>query len=200
MGQLFLSEPVVAVSGQPFVLREESPPQTIGGGRVLQPTARRVRRHDDTAINRISRLRSDDPSIRASAALAGFGLIGWTERSLCREAGVSLGEVASVMDFLTRSGSLVTLPIGQKRSVRVPAEVVEALEDRTLRALGRLHALHPRQSTIPRTHVAAELPDLENDALVGGLIDRLKSQGKVSGGRAFGRAIRVRAETQPGRA
>ena len=37
LGQLFLAEPVVAVHGQPFVLREESPPATLGGGRVLQP-------------------------------------------------------------------------------------------------------------------------------------------------------------------
>jgi selenocysteine-specific elongation factor len=42
-----------------------------------------------------------------------------------------------------------------------------------------LHAARPRQTAIPRTHVAAELPDLGNDALVAALIDRLKAQGKV---------------------
>ncbi|HEX8202328.1 MAG TPA: selenocysteine-specific translation elongation factor, partial [Isosphaeraceae bacterium] len=45
-GQLFLAEPVVAVHGQPLILREASPPATLGGGRVLQPLARRVRRRD----------------------------------------------------------------------------------------------------------------------------------------------------------
>ena len=37
LAQLFVAEPVVAVHGQPFVLRAESPPATLGGGRVVQP-------------------------------------------------------------------------------------------------------------------------------------------------------------------
>jgi selenocysteine-specific elongation factor len=53
------------------------------------------------------------------------------------------------------------------------------LEDRVLRALIRLHAARPRQAAIPRSHVVAALPDLESDALVAGLIDRLQEQGRV---------------------
>ena len=40
LAQLLLAEPVVAVHGQPFVLRIESPPATIGGGRVIGPSLR----------------------------------------------------------------------------------------------------------------------------------------------------------------
>ena len=64
-----LAEPVVAVHGQPFVLRAESPPATLGGGRVLQPSARRYRRRDRAAIERLERLRSADPLDRVRAAL-----------------------------------------------------------------------------------------------------------------------------------
>ena len=48
-----------------------------------------------------------------------------------------------------------------------------------MRALGRLHEAHPRQSAIPRAQLAAAFPDLANEALAAGLIDRLKAQGKV---------------------
>jgi selenocysteine-specific elongation factor len=48
-----------------------------------------------------------------------------------------------------------------------------------LRALGRLHAARPRQSAIPRPHVGAALPDLTSDALIAGLIERLKRRGLV---------------------
>ena len=51
-----LAEPIVAVHGEPFVLREESPPATLGGGRVVQPVSRRYRRRDRTAIERLGRL------------------------------------------------------------------------------------------------------------------------------------------------
>jgi selenocysteine-specific elongation factor len=179
LAQLILAEPVAAVSGQPFVLREESPPATLGGGRVLEPSARRVRRRDRVSVARLGRLRSPDPVERAAAALAGFGLRPWTDAALCRQAGLAASEVAGLIGALTSSGALVELPVGPRRTVRVLAEVAEALEDRALRALGRLHAARPRQSAVPRAHVAAELPDLSSDALVAALLDRLRGRGLV---------------------
>jgi selenocysteine-specific elongation factor len=180
LGQLFLAGPVTAVSGQPFVLREESPPATLGGGRVLEPSARRVRRRDAAAVTRLDRLRAPDPVVRASAALAGFGLRPWSDRALCREAGLAAAEVGPVLAALAGSSALVELPVGPRRTTRVLAEVVGRLEDRTLRALARLHEARPRQSAIPRAHVAAALPDLGNDALVAAPIDRLKARGQVA--------------------
>jgi selenocysteine-specific elongation factor len=179
-GQLFLAEPVVAVHGQPLVLREESPPATLGGGRVLQPLARRLRRRDLASRDLLARLAGSEPGHRVEAALAGYGLGPWTERTLCRDSGLALGTVASVMAGLSESGALVELAIGPRRTVRLLAEVVAALEDRLLRALGRLHGEHPRQTAIGRSRVAAALADLRNDALVAGLIDRLTAAGKVT--------------------
>jgi selenocysteine-specific elongation factor len=181
LGQVFVSEPVVAVSGQPFVLREESPAATLGGGRVLAPSARRLRRRDRPEIARLARLRSVDPNERAAAAMAGagFSLHPWTDRDLCREAGLSVSEASSATAALAASGNLIALPIGPRRTVRVLAEVAEALEDRVMRALARLHAARPRQSAIPRSHVAAELPDLASDALVAALLARLEARGRI---------------------
>jgi len=179
LGQLFLAEPVVAVYGQPFVLREESPPATLGGGRVLQPVARRVRRRDHISIARLNRLCSSDPLDRVSAALAFLGLKPWTERALCALAGLSINRIVSVVDQLMASGALIEVPIGPRRSVRILAEFVADLEDRVFRALGRLHSARPRQAAIPKAHIAAELPDLGSDALIAGIVDRLGAQGKV---------------------
>lgn len=179
IGQLFLKEPGVAVSGQPFVLREESPPATLGGGRVLSPTSRRVRRRDQTDIARFQRLGNSDPVVRAGAALAGFGIKSWNEKALCREAGLRAEEVDNVLTRLAETGAVIALPVGPRRTIRVLAEFASALEDRVLRALARLHAARPRQSSIPRAYVVTELADLESDSLVAGLIERLKVQKKV---------------------
>jgi selenocysteine-specific elongation factor len=179
LGQLFLAEPVVAVHGQPFVLREESPPATLGGGRVIQPVARRLRRRDQLAIGRLDRLRSADPRARLTAALAFLGLGSWTERGLCARTNIPLGEFSRLTDELTVAGALIEVPIGPRRSVRILAEFVDDLEDRVVRALGRLHAARPRQSAIPRVHLAAELPDLGSEALIAGIVDRLKQKGSV---------------------
>jgi selenocysteine-specific elongation factor len=179
LAQLFVAEPVVAVYGQPFVLREESPPATLGGGRVLQPSPVRLRRRDRASINRLGRLRSTSPVDRLSAALAFLGTEPWTERRLVAVVGMSGDEIDSALGALMASGALVDLPVGPRRTVRVTAERAADLEDRALRALSRLHAARPRHSAIPRAQLAAAFPDLANEAITAGLIERLKEQGKV---------------------
>ena len=179
LAQLFVAEPIVAVFGQPFVLRDESPPATLGGGRVIQPSSRRYRRRDDSSIERLGKLASNDPLERLGAALAFLGLNPWTERRLCALTGLPEDQIQSSLATLESSGALVELPLGPRRTVRVLAEYAAELEDRVLRALGRLHAARPRLSAIPRAHLSAALPDLANDALVAGLVDRLVAQGKL---------------------
>jgi selenocysteine-specific elongation factor len=179
LGQLLLERPVVAVYGQPFVLRQESPPATLGGGRVLQPTGRRLRRRDLAGIDRLRRLGGDDPTDRVRAALAARGLAGGTDAALVREAGVAVGEVVGLLAGLEAAGEVVELAVGPRRSLRVLAETAADLEGRVLRALGRLHAARPRQTAIRRGDVAAELPDLGSDTLIGALLERLARGGKV---------------------
>ena len=179
LAQLFLAEPVVAVHGQPFVIREESPPATLGGGRVLQPLARRIRRRDQIAITRLDRLRSSDPLERLAAVLAFLGMKPWTDRGLCALSGITIDQITPALDQLTATGALVDVPIGPRRSQRILAEFVADLEDRVLRALVRLHAARPRLSAIPRSHLSAELPDLGSEALISGIVDRLQVQRKV---------------------
>ena len=96
-----------------------------------------------------------------------------------RSTGLAGGELESALAALTASGALVDLPVGPRRTVRVLAEYAADLEERALRALGRLHAARPRHSAIPRAQLAAAFPDLANEALAAGLIERLKAQGKV---------------------
>jgi selenocysteine-specific elongation factor len=179
LAQLFTSLPVVAVYGEPFVLRAESPPATLGGGRVIQPCPRRHRRRDQPALARLDRLRSSDGLERLRAALAFLGLEPWTERRLSALAGLAREQVESSLASLEASGAVIELPVGPRRTVRMLAEFADGLQERALRALARLHAARPRQSAIPRAQLAAALADLGNEALVAGLLDRLKARGKV---------------------
>jgi selenocysteine-specific elongation factor len=179
LAQLFVAESVASVCGQPFVLRAESPPATLGGGHILQPLARRYRRRDEAAIARLVRLRSDDARERLRAAMASLGVAGWTERRLSALAGLGLDQVEAALGGLEAQGALTRLSAGPRRTIPALTEVAAELEDRVLKALRRLHASHPRQSAIPRAQLATALPDLANEGLIGGLTDRLKSQGRV---------------------
>jgi selenocysteine-specific elongation factor len=179
LAQLLVAEPIVAVHGQPFVLRQESPPETLGGGRIIMPSSRRFRRRDVTAIDRLERMRGPDPVERASAALAFLGFDSRTELCLRALCGLDENTLRNALAALVASGGLIELPVGPKRTVRVLAEYASALEDRVLRALGRLHESRPRQTAIPRSALAGAFPDLPNEALVSALIDRLVTTGKI---------------------
>jgi selenocysteine-specific elongation factor len=176
LAQLLLAEPVATVHSQPFVLRAESPPATLAGGRVLQPVARRIRKRDALALQRLHRLRSPDDQTRLIAAIAGYGLQPWSEPSLVRDTAIPLPTLKPLLQDLATSGTLIELPLGPRRSVSLLAEVVEQLEDRVLRALARLHAQRPRQATLHRSHLIAELPDLPGETLLAALLDRLAAR------------------------
>lgn len=181
LAQIVTERPVVAVCGEPFVIRAESPMRTLGGGRVLEPTARRLRRRD-LAGHAPARARgSDDGPVRVRAALAGIGTAAWTHADLVREANVPLGDVPGLLEQLRRDGSLVDVAAGPRRSRTLAVETLAALEGRMLRALGRLHAASPRHATIRRSNLLAAFRDLNDDALVFAIVDGLVARGPVIG-------------------
>jgi selenocysteine-specific elongation factor len=108
-----------------------------------------------------------------------MGLERWTERTICRDAGVPIGDVPALLESLTQSGHMVEIPLGPRRSRLMLADVAADLEDRLLRALSRLHQVSPRHTAIARPRIAAALAYLEDESLVAGLIDRLKTQGRL---------------------
>ena len=64
LAQLRLAEPVVALPGDRFILRRESPVTTLGGGVVLDPWAPRARRRDHPeAIAALTRLLAGDKAV-----------------------------------------------------------------------------------------------------------------------------------------
>src|SRR5947209_7360073 len=65
LAQLFLEEPAVAVWGQPFVIRESSAATTLGGGRIVQPVARKIRRRHVALIEHVEQLCGEDVERRA---------------------------------------------------------------------------------------------------------------------------------------
>jgi selenocysteine-specific elongation factor len=180
LAQLMLAEPIAAVAGQPFILREESPPTTLGGGHVLQPTARRVRRRDSEGLLRIDRMRDASLELRAVAALTHIGLRPWTTASLARETGLPIEQVGPARERLAANGALVEIAVGPRRVSLVAAGVVAEMETRLLRTLARLHESHPRQSAIRRGELAVALRDLGGEHLIAGLLERLRAAGKVT--------------------
>jgi len=88
--QLRLARPLVAAWGDRFILRAPSPSETIGGGSVIEPWARRHKRRDPATLARLEKLAQGNPEEVALAALLPV------ERSGARMAGFGARETAEI--------------------------------------------------------------------------------------------------------
>ncbi len=181
LGQMFLEEPGMAVWGQPFVVRGPSATQTLGGGQVLQPVARKIRRRHLETLQRIEQLWTGDAEERALlvAWFGGFG--GFTPADLVRGANVPPNEAEPLIARLTSSGRLVNVAFGQARSRLLHAEMIEELNQRIISVLARLHEQFPLMAAQDRNKVQSQLDYVGDDALVHAATDRLIQQKRLVG-------------------
>jgi selenocysteine-specific elongation factor len=189
LAQLFVEDPIVATWGQPFVLREASATQTLGGGQVLQATARKLRRRHIASLERVERLWSGDPAQRV-LLVAWFGLFSGVQLAdVVREAGVGPEEAAALLETLKTQQKLIEIVLGANRRLLLHHEMLTELENRILGVLDKLHAEFPLLSTHDRQKVQAQLAYMGDDALVHATVDRLLSQKRLLGDlRRIGRA------------
>lgn len=181
LGQVFLEEPVTAVWGQPFVLRDSSAMHTLGGGQVLQPVAKKIRRRHLEMLEKIETLWSAGGEQRAEATawFAGFGGVGVAD--LVRGAGLSPDEAERVVAALRDRGVLVDVALGHGRTVLLHAELLRDLDTRILTVLERLHEQFPLMASHDRSRVQSQLDYVGDDALVQAAVEGLLRDGRLVG-------------------
>jgi selenocysteine-specific elongation factor len=180
LAQLFLDEPVTAIWGQPFVLRDSSAEHTLGGGQVLQPTAGKVRRRHIEVLERVEKLWSDKPAVRAEVVAWFGGFQGATPADFVRGAGVSPGQVTPLLQELQAAGKVVEVSAGGKK-VLVHADRVAEIEARLLDVLGKLHDENPLVTTHDRPSVLSRLDYVGDEGVLQGVTDQLLKAKKLVG-------------------
>jgi len=175
--QLFLSEPAVAVWGQPLVVRSESPMETIGGGVVLDPHPPKLARDDEDALAQLTKLASAEPIERASAAVYFLGLGDWKPGDLSRSAGVD--ETEETVAELLRRGEIQELPLSPTRKLRVHRLVLEQLYGRIETLLDKEHQKFPLRAMLDRAPLAARLGYLGSDVLVEAILAAMQRAGRL---------------------
>ncbi len=181
LAQLFLEEPATATWGQPFVVRGPSATYTLGGGQVLQPAAKKIRRRHLEILERIERLWSGDADERALLVAWFGGFAGFTQADLVRDANVAPDQAARLIDKLVQQGKLINVVVGPHRQLLLHAEVLRELEERVLTVLGRLHADSPLMTSHDRQQVQSQLDYVGDEGLVNATVERLLKQKKLVG-------------------
>jgi selenocysteine-specific elongation factor len=180
LAQLFLEEPVTAVWGQPFVLRDSSAEHTLGGGQVLQPVAGKVRRRHIEVLERVEQLWRDDPATRAEAVAWFGGFHGTSSADFVRGAGVGPDQVGSLLQQLQAAGKVIEVSAGGKKAL-LHADRIAEVEARLLDVLGKLHEQNPLITTHDRQSVLSHLDYVGDADVLQGVTDRLLKAGKLVG-------------------
>jgi selenocysteine-specific elongation factor len=181
LAQLFLDEPVTAVWSQPFVLRESSAMHTLGGGQILQPTARKIRRRHVEMLERVEKLWSGTEEDRALTVAWFRGFLGVAVSDLVRGGGFGPVEAATTIESLKQRQRLIEVSIGHGRGRLLHSDLLDELDAKLLDALGEMHREFPLMTTHDRQKVQSHLAYIEDDALVQAAVDRLILQKRVVG-------------------
>lgn len=176
IAQLFLEEPATATWGQPFVIRGSSATQTLGGGQVLQPVAKKIRRRHLEMLERIERLWTGDAEQRALTVAWFTGFAGCTAADLVRGANLDPDQANQLMVSLKERGQLVE--VGR---LVLHADMLKELDDRVLAVLARLHEEFPLMSAHDRQKVQSQLDYVGDDHLVHAAVDRLIQRKQLTG-------------------
>ncbi len=148
LAQLFLSEPVVAVWNQPFVIRSESPMETIGGGRVLHPNASRLRGVTEETLEMLGRLADANPRVRIESALYFDGLANHELGDLARIAGVAAAD--GIVSELVTNGDVVEISLTQQRSFFVHRRLVNRVAEQIAAWLEKYHQMDTLSAGVSR--------------------------------------------------
>jgi len=177
IAQLLLEKPVTTTWGQPFVVRSESPIQTIGGGRVLAPTSWKFRRGAESDWEMAEQLSNTDILKRAEAAVYFMRWNDWQVSDLARSADAANPDDLLVQ-LLADHHTIQEFDLSPTRTLRIHHRHVQHLESAMAAALQRLHDENPRDLVIPQTQLAARFHFLE-DAFFKILLAQLVQQGTV---------------------
>jgi len=109
--QLHCEAPVALPAREHVILRLASPPQTVAGGRVLEPTTRRQRRHFPPTLTRLEDLHALPREAIVAAQVQREGPEGTTLRQLSQLSALAPLRIVEVLQtlpvVLTRSGLVV---------------------------------------------------------------------------------------------
>lgn len=178
LAQVYLDAPSVATWNQPFVIRQESPMLTLGGGRVLDPHAEPLKRPTESELEFIGKLTSPEDLARVEAAVYLDGGFAWSATQC--PASVGVYEAQSQVDALLRQGKLIEIPVSAQRKVWIHRLRFEQLGEQIKSLLKKMHDAAPLKLAHPVGDLLSRLKFLNEPEVVQAAIGLLTRSNQVT--------------------
>jgi selenocysteine-specific elongation factor len=173
--QIALSEPLVALRGDHFVIRNETAERTLGGGIVIRPWAGKHKKIDAALVNRLKALHNGD--------------VQHLVEGLLEESGELAVPISSIREFLNMGEQEVRKELGAMRTIRVfslegeelygTERAWERTRDIVLTTLEGFHAAHPLAPGMEWEAVRERLPYRTTPRLFHAVVTELETKNAV---------------------
>jgi selenocysteine-specific elongation factor len=154
--QIRLDRPVAVARGDQVILRRISPIVTIGGGRVIDPQPRRLRRKRRTDHARLDRSLADPagtPGDRLLALLDDAAPAPVPVTDLARRMGIPVAEIRAALGELADAGRALALNDGSAAHVGVRERYGPVIAE----TVARYHREFPLRTGVPRNQLRSSL-------------------------------------------
>jgi selenocysteine-specific elongation factor len=156
--QLDLHAPVVAVSGDRYIIRRPSPGETLGGGRVLDPhPVGRHKRFDKHVLRALEKLMQGSPADVFQQAAMAVGAA--PVKDILSRAHLDESQLDQFFDEMVVNGQLVVLEAASQvaESVVVIADGWAELHKQVSTILENYHRTFPLRRGMPREELKSRL-------------------------------------------
>ncbi|MBA7565633.1 Selenocysteine-specific elongation factor [subsurface metagenome] len=151
--QVIPETPVVAMSGDRFVIRSYSPVTTVGGGEITDPLAKKRRKH--SAPGEAERLHRGTGEEKTDIILERAGLDGISSLTLAIRTGFSPGEQEKILEKMLSEKKALLIDRDERRVVSSRAYL--DFQDRALSEIAAYHKKYPLKEGISREELRTTL-------------------------------------------
>ncbi|MEO0073232.1 MAG: selenocysteine-specific translation elongation factor [candidate division WOR-3 bacterium] len=154
--QLRLESPIVCDWGDRFVIRSYSPPQTLGGGSILETNPARERRFDDALLRRLRALLNGGVVSVVEQYVLRSGFEARTAVQLAKDLALSADEIEKSCDQLLTAGKLERLKFEGRDYLVHSAKLAEARR-LVVDALAKFHRDNPVRIGVKRSELRGKM-------------------------------------------
>ena len=172
--QIVLKEPITALAGDRFVIRDETNVRTLGGGVVRNPMGRRVRKPLDRYLNQLNALSSDFSAAAVEAMLNLQDSLALTALSIAQLFDAPVPEVESVLG----DARFLKLSLGDEEGFVSTAKWNE-LRRVAVDTIGAYHRAEPLSPGIDMESLRPRLPYDVSARAFRSVVDRLTRETEI---------------------
>lgn len=191
--QLRLDQPLLLVSGDPYLIRATSPSVTIGGGIVLDPFPPARRRRSEDALRLLVSLDAAEHQKTCNLIVSQSLLSGVSFDEIVLRSGIARKQAEVALQGLLAAGDIVQMTRDPRIFLARPS--IDGLKQLLVDELAGYLAANPLKDGIGKEELKTRIPRRSDQRFFAPLLAELEKEGKLLGDRDLVRPVGIKKQS-----